>query len=292
MPARKGRTVDPEITQLNAAADKVILDHRSATIPARLFHYTSLPAALAIVESKQIWCSNSRYSNDPSEADYGQKLLEQVIRRDPLFKLSGLLETIRQTESYVTSFSADADLLPQWRAYCLNGRGVAVGVGADTLIKRKSMILVRVEYFRRTQFALVRSMLDVFRKAILSASTNSARLGQLLERLALGLIVIRAALKNGYYDSEREYRLIDAVPANRYARLADVKFRATSAAVVPYLVADLTQSRSANAQEPVEEVRVGPCLSYERVASALELYCHKNKRTFQVTKSKVRMSCD
>src|SRR5438874_1560541 len=119
---------DLEMDRLNAQADQVINDHRRSEMPGRVFHYTSLPSALQIVASKQLWCSNTRYSNDPSEGDYGQKLVEQVIRRDQHFRLSGLLQTIRQTESYAASFSADPDLLPQWRAYCLNGRGVAVGV--------------------------------------------------------------------------------------------------------------------------------------------------------------------
>jgi hypothetical protein len=291
MPRRRA-VADPEMIRLNAEVDQVINDHRRADMPKRVFHYTSLPAALEIVASKQLWCSNTRYSNDPSEADYGQKLIEQVIRRDPHFRLSGLLQTIRQTESYATSFSADPDLLPQWRAYCLNGRGVAVGVGTDTLLKRKALILMRVEYSRLGQFALVRSMLDVFRPAVLAAAGNRARLGQLLERLALGLIVVRAALKNRYYESEHEYRLVDAVPNNPYARAADIKFRATLTAVVPYLIADLTHSSSEARREPIEEVRVGPCLSYQLVASAFELYCHKHRRQFQITKSRVRMRCE
>ncbi|HEX3067417.1 MAG TPA: DUF2971 domain-containing protein [Thermoanaerobaculia bacterium] len=280
------------MAQLNAAADGVNNNHRRAALPQRVFHYTSLPAALDIVASRQLWCSNTRYSNDPSESDYGQKLIEQVIRRDPHFKFTGLLQTIRVTESYATSFSADPDLQPQWRAYCLNGRGLAVGVGTDTLLKRKAMIFMRVEYVRRAQSELIRSMLDVFRQAIIAAAGNQSRLGQLLERLALGLIVVRAALKNRYYESEREYRLIDAVPANSYARSADVRFRATTTVVAPYLVADLTQSSAETAREPIEEVRVGPCLNYELVASALQLYCHKHRRRFEITKSKVRMRCE
>jgi hypothetical protein len=38
-----------------------------------------------------------------------------------------------ETHSFVASFSQDADSLPQWRSYCPNGNGVAVGFRVECL---------------------------------------------------------------------------------------------------------------------------------------------------------------
>lgn len=284
---------DPEVETLNRKADEV-LDHYRTTpyLPPVLYHYTSLEAALHILEHRKMWCSNVFYANDPAEAVYGQSILDEVAKTDADLKLEGLRTVLEELDCYVASFSADGDLLPQWRAYCRNGRGVAVGVDAAVLRKRSSLILARVIYDQKTQRQFVTDMLDVFRQALLSARGNVPRLRRLLDALAMYLVIVRSALKIETYESEREFRLFDVLPADRAAHNVQLAFRASSGLIVPHFEADLTASNAENAAQPIREIRVGPCLDAPLIARSLKTFAIQEGLTFAVSSSQVRMRCD
>lgn len=283
--------------QIDAAiidsADKVLASYRDAFLKLQtLFHYTSLDAAVKILETRKAWCSNFRYSNDPSEAAYGRQLLDDVLTNDPDLKLQGARTAIGGLDPYGISLSVDGDALPQWRAYCRNGRGAAVGLGFDILRMRKSMTLVRVLYAEKEQRQFIIDILNVFRAPLLAASNNSTLLGELVEKLARYLAIARSALKSPAYESEHEYRLLDLLPRRLDSPHPGLLFRTNGGLLVPYLVADLTESSAPNANEPITSIQVGPCLDYELVEAALELYRDQNVRQFAVTQSAVRMRCD
>jgi len=97
--------------------------------PEIVYHYTRFPAFAEILASGRIWLSNAKYSNDPDEVEYGRVRIASAVRKDHERRnITGLLAAVLQlTEYFATSFSDSADSLPQWRAYCRNGRGVAIG---------------------------------------------------------------------------------------------------------------------------------------------------------------------
>lgn len=177
---------DRDLAELRKLGDAVLLAYRTASLlPESVYHYTSLAATVSIISSRRVWASNVAYSNDPSEGEYGHQVMIDVLKRDAHFSLGGLLQVISDIDCYATSFSADPDLLTQWRAYCRNGRGVALGVLSDVLALRKNMVFLRVEYDRSKQEQIIRDLLNVFRQPILAASGNQHLLQRLLELLAL-----------------------------------------------------------------------------------------------------------
>lgn len=277
---------------INAAADTVLAKYRDdPPIPSRVYHYTSLDAAMKVIESGKVWCSNLRYSNDPSEAEYGRGLLDKVLDADPDLKLDGLRSGIANLDTYAIAFSAEGDLLPQWRAYCRNGRGVALGVDFDTLHQRQSMVFMRVIYDEDEQRQYITDMLDVFRAPLLAARDNDFKLDPLVRDLAGYLAIIRSAMKSTAYESEREYRLLDLLPRELEGHKQDLQFRVTGGAVVPYLVADLTHSSGASAAEPIRELKVGPCLDHDLIAASFTLYRSQTGRNTDVSRSNVSMRC-
>lgn len=162
---------------LQVNADRVFDSYRAAVpMPSSVFHYTSLEAAVAILRTHTVWCSNVSYSNDPAENAYGHNVLLETVKKDRDFAFAGLLKAIATVDCYATSFSADPDLLPQWRAYCANGRGVALGVDVDVLLKRRRMFFSRIEYDPSQQQQLIRNVMNVFRPAISAARANPRRL--------------------------------------------------------------------------------------------------------------------
>lgn len=284
---------DPEVKALNEKADAVLEQYRTTPpLPEVLYHYTSLDAALLIIPERTMWCSNVVYANDPAEATYSHGVLDEVADTDRQLRLQGLRAVLTELDCYAISFSAAGDLLPQWRAYCRNGRGVAIGVDTDVLRRRSKLILMRVVYDRSEQRQFVKDMMDVFRAAILSARTNTARLSRLMDALAMYLVIVRSALKSSTYDSEREYRLFDVLPADRAHHGTQLDFRVSGAVVVPYFKVLLTKSNAANAAQPFHDVRTGPCLDYRIIARALETLGVQEGLTFSTTASTVQMRCD
>ncbi len=284
---------DSELLAVINAADSVLWKYRDQQPqPSMLFQYTSLEAALQIIETRTVWCSNLRYSNDPSEATYGKDLLDDIMTKDTDLKLEGLRKVIAELDPYAASFSADDDLLPQWRAYCRNGRGVAIGASFETLRDNKSMIFVRVVYDPAEQRRFITDMLNVFRTSLLSARHDQTRLAAILHKLALYLATIRSALKSNAYDSEKEYRLLNLLPNRLDEPHSGLNFRVSGGSIVPFLSADLSQSRHGNIPEPIRSVRLGPCLDASLVEASLRLFGDQTGRTLQVTRSKVSMRCE
>jgi len=117
-----------------------------------LYHYTSLPAFISIIENREFWFSESSLMKDTSEISYGYEIYKKK-REDILFYRTGVkkefkltvmdwLEIIDQAlekndlKIFIGSFSREGDLLSQWRAYCRNG-GVAIGIADSTSFQRK-----------------------------------------------------------------------------------------------------------------------------------------------------------
>src|SRR5207249_4501534 len=87
---------------------------------------------------------------------------------------------------YVFSFSAVPDLLSQWRAYCPDGAGVAIGV-PKTLINRRAAVhgfdFVPCIYDPRQQAEAVVSILREADTAWTSAGKTTAELDVQTDRL-------------------------------------------------------------------------------------------------------------
>jgi hypothetical protein len=284
---------DPEVAGLISRADEVLENYRTTPpLPDVLYHYTSLDAAIHILEERKMWCSNAAYANDPAETAYAQAILDDVAKTDSDLKLEGLRSVLAELDCYVTSFSGDGDLLPQWRAYCRNGRGVAVGVDANVLRRRSRLILARVIYDQAMQRQFVIDMMDVFRQPLLSARGDEIRLRRLMDPLGLYLVIVRSILKSETYESEQEYRLFDVLPADRAAHNTQLTFRASGGLAVPHFDADLIDSKAENAAQPFREIRVGPCLDATLIARSLKTFAIQEGLTFSVKPSEVRMRCD
>ena len=106
-------------------------------LPDVVYHYTSMEVLLSIVEHKQLWATSIRYLNDVRERDL---YLEAVRQRLPNFlpDSESVLTDLDESSSFaelpfIVSFSTEKDSLPQWRSYCPNGNGVAIGFRPEVL---------------------------------------------------------------------------------------------------------------------------------------------------------------
>jgi hypothetical protein len=112
------------------------------TIKQTLYHYTDANGFKGIIENDEIWFTDYRYLNDPSELRHGILLAHETIRAkmatakavnaDFLCKMMADLFTSDNVSDhlkfFIASFSRDRDELGQWRTYADNGRGFAIGL--------------------------------------------------------------------------------------------------------------------------------------------------------------------
>jgi hypothetical protein len=115
-------------------------------LPAELFHYTSSDSFLAIINSQCLLATERSYLNDPQEFRWGLSALQKDLdshlakQYSPDFVDQAKIALAEKEQDdlrlFVLSFSANPDLLSQWRAYASDGTGVAIGLDASALRDR------------------------------------------------------------------------------------------------------------------------------------------------------------
>ncbi len=118
--------------------------------PPILFHYTNASGLFGILQSDTLWATHYEYLNDPSEvlhltqvahelfkeelASFSSSKQDNVISDTPENLRINLMRIFCDYSNlsthyapYVISFSANGDLLGQWRAYGDNGYGYSLG---------------------------------------------------------------------------------------------------------------------------------------------------------------------
>lgn len=103
--------------------------------PRTYYHYTSLEALWAILETETLRATQARFSNDSEEIKKGVHILKELCSQHK----GGLLEKYanrfedgdgEDIDCYIACFCGDSDILSQWRGYCRSD-GVSVGFAFD-----------------------------------------------------------------------------------------------------------------------------------------------------------------
>jgi Protein of unknown function (DUF2971) len=225
--------------------------------PEVVYHYTTVETMMKIVTSGKIWATSISYLNDSSE---GAHLLHMVRGRLPdLLAQYQLRETVLskfdstdklvENRPFIASFSAEGDSLAQWRSYCPQGNGVAIGFRVSCLARAKRA-LDTAKTSSGVQFKSVEYMaddtpqplLDECVAKIIRETDHSFALAQTVwgadtkitrEDLFAMLAESEACRrKHESFSAEREYRLIvDPL----YSITKYLEFRPVRSTLVPYV---------------------------------------------------------
>jgi hypothetical protein len=120
--------------------------HKPQPAPEAVYHYTSIEAMMKIARAASIWATSISYLNDTSEGDHYLDLIRKripaYVSAHPTINPSIFARFLDDPRSdfllsrpFVASFSALGDSLPQWRSYCPQGNGVAIGFKTDCLAR-------------------------------------------------------------------------------------------------------------------------------------------------------------
>ena len=228
--------------------------------PDHLWHYTTTPSLIKIIESGHIWATDAMYLNDSRELIEGAERLrtEAAAAREqaspdpsPVRELwlqiqrtvgSDATVELPKRGPYVACFCSEGDLLSQWRAYS-SGSGFAIGFSPSSLktaaeALRGSLVKVVYDPPRPGDAGL-------FHAAALTVGETGSRL--VLRPIAL------ARFKHQAFREEQEWRVV--VPAGSAPSdptpTAQVSFRPGPEGITPYVAIPFDSSS-------VLHVRVGP----------------------------------
>ena len=242
----------------------------SRRVPDVVYHYCDANALVNIFKTRRLWATGHRYLNDRSELTAMFRDLPKLTGgiKHPAAKLLTELSEVEHTfgakilgqaigmEHFCTCFSANGDLLSQWRAYADDGRGFAVGFQTRSLKHYK---------FRRMLYAsdqtaclkdlflglgnIVKNHLALFKRSPEDYSSGQTARSWLSVRLGECLSVLAFQSKDDSFKEEDEWRL--------YASSEKFEFRVSNGKIVPYTTVDMS-SREDNQLMPVREIILGP----------------------------------
>jgi hypothetical protein len=234
--------------------------------PLRVHHYCTADGLYGILHSKSFWATDMFCLNDASEMSYAVELAKHTLPRDCpwdqyLENPQYLVGSLGGLHSHVTCFSAEDDMLSQWRAYGALGKGFALGFNCEAL---------RLFGFDHSRFALfpVLYSKDLQEKAI-SGFCNICRGMQVdfpIDGAAFwhesffSLLNLLTQFKHPKFFEEKEWRLwLIALPD------MPTKFRVVHGNIIPYVEVPFDKSL-------VASLRLGPTSNVEFGRAPLKMF--------------------
>jgi hypothetical protein len=240
--------------------------------PEILYHYTKQRGLLGIIGHREIWASHTQYLNDLREFRHAIGVVEEQLSnmkfendyRDKTGLLSEMEDGLKGIESInvcVCSFSADGDVLSQWRAYAGEASGFSIGFSGEflrTVSDHLKFWLVPVLYDEDEQRAVVRTLLQDVLAENLQARANSSAVDADEPKQPPGGNLVAylnryaPILKHKSFSDEREWRIISRPLFCSHERFG---YRAGASMLVPYFRIPLSSE-----QQPfnIEKIIVGP----------------------------------
>jgi hypothetical protein len=246
------------------------------TLPLFLFHYTSPEGLLGIVQSGNIWMSDSSCMNDEKEIGFFRdavqietdRLLNSATVRgmdvevEILKAIHGVVDA-QVGSVYIASFSENQDQLSQWRAYGGISGGYALGLRSTSLkgvSDGAGAFLAKCTYderlARRAAQELLLSFISEYAEGI-SLVVDSQSIAYEFSRT---MHVVAPIFKHPSFAEEAEWRIF------LYSHWQDsrLEYRASGGHIIPYIPLGI-QSLSAAYGDPSPEnffLMPGPGVRY------------------------------
>lgn len=229
-------------------------------IPGILYHYTTQPVLLSIVQHRAIWLSSQWHLNDSAEGEIFNRLARNYADTLTIAenKINEVLASLDQFEFFVNCLTTHGDMLSQWRGYAGDGKGVSIGFNSEALkkiIKGSSIgLLYPVTYADDTK-DLSKDLLNKLHKTLISGGDKPSV--DYLQTLGKE----RWAVKSKAFEEEDEFRLIltphlnDSQVAFAGGAIASRKFRATESEIRNYYELSLS---TIEPDDLIKEVVLGP----------------------------------
>ena len=244
-------TGDPETTRHHKILEKGITLIENMNLPWNfsstehpiLYHYTSISAAKAMIETQSIWLSEHTAMNDKSEFVYARDRLtglmgDHSVYLDTLarFCLMLAIEGLSQnTGLMLGSLTARRDDLNQWRNYASNGAGCVLGIDAAYLEHDAGVAIRTVLYDEIKADQILRSALEIIQEQFTAAPDDFETLMDFAHHTAADLFNI----KHPAFADEREVRIARMLVCTADGSLCDVGGKRSDGSNVPAMPVSL-----------------------------------------------------
>lgn len=252
-------------------------------LPRTIYHYTDFAGFAGILESKSLWATELRFTNDRSELKHGVTWAIDHLDRQPTDEVRE--EVKRWLKSldldavavFSVSFSTERNLLSQWRMYTKDCHGVSIGFDVPSLMRNlgDSFRLVRCVYSQDEQRAIAGNSVDelVLKvRTLLAENLQPHEFKLRLHDLRSMFATQIARLKDDAFQQECEYRIVGS---RKWNDASDVRFRATPRALIPYLVFPISPAKDIPT-DAIVEVTIGPDDDGGRLTYSANLLLAKN----------------
>lgn len=222
--------------------------------PATLFHYTSQAGLLGILRSRAVWATDVRYLNDSREhqvinAVTGAALAERLAGAMPDAEryllehhLARIAENAPQLTVAVFSLSEMGDQLSQWRGYCPDGNGFALGfepAALMTVARPQGFSLLPCLYRPQDHRAVVDELIDGalerLRNPVVPPGEHAVNATREAGRAFYESFTrVAPALKDESFSEEREWRLVSG-PLGDFNGHPRFGVRPSSSGLRPYI---------------------------------------------------------
>lgn len=123
-----------------------------------------------------------------------------------LDRMYSRIDTIENLNLHIISFTANGDLLSQWRAYCPNG-GISVGFRYNdlrTLAQKNKFSIRKCIYNERSKNDIMKEVVDMHLQFFKDGEATESLLNGFITVLA----TVAPCFKNQAFEEEQEWRLV------------------------------------------------------------------------------------
>lgn len=265
-----------------------------------LFHYTSLESICGIAQDKCLWASDINYFSDSDEMKHFAKILIIEVNKRLATKQKGTCpegEVLAQFKKwlaerlpngnrvFVTSFTANGNLISQWRGYCKPGKGVSIGLKPELITacaKENDFQLGRCIYQKEEKRILANKIVEeVIQLANIRGQEKDKSLRHpsqsyhgIFEEFENQLLIISALAKNPAFAEEEEWRAV-STPISDYKN-APIKYRVGASMLVPYINFPIIKRDQTHLS--LYKVYVGPSPNPGLSHVSLSMFLSKNSK--------------
>ncbi|MBP1861762.1 DUF2971 domain-containing protein [Rhizobium herbae] len=233
-----------------------------------LFHYTTYPGFVGILNSRQLWATSVYHMNDSHEYVHGMGIAIRVVGKhhDTLegrakklaFAILQYLPNFSEGNICTASFSENGDVLSQWRAYGGSG-GISLGFSFDALQKigsRNGFELIKCIYDEGTKSAIAEEWFERSVTRLESQSDPDNEIDNIALWFCNRIQQWACAFKHSGFREENEWRIISRfLPYDR----PEMHVRATNRMLTPYFALPLEVGKDGDKFDiGIDEVVIGP----------------------------------
>lgn len=266
-------------------------------LPPAIYHYTSAAGLKGIVSDAAIRATDVRFLNDTTEFELGRStcLAELTARADEglfgkLCKRVADSFEVSHFQFYAASFSAEDDLVPQWRGYGAHGAGYALGLRThDLSLLNEHFLIMPVLYKHEEQRAVIHDVIHalevLWEREIESRRVAKSRVAEVIHLTMLSVLTILSlSLKSELFAYEQEWRLVH-VDSDVVADY-EPDFREARGMLVPYVAFPLQNPDLRVPSVPIASVTIGPMIRADEAEAGLRRFFAKQQLDVPIRVSK------